>query len=49
MDQVPDYKKMVDDELEKIQNKCLILSGILDGKKPHDRHERDPTLDVCLS
>lgn len=33
----------MDDELEKIQNKCLILSGILDGKT--DRFEPDPTLD----
>ena len=44
---VPDYKKMVDDELEKIQNKCLILSGIVEGKT--DRFEPDPMLDVfCL-
>jgi hypothetical protein len=44
LENIPDYKKMVDEELEKIQNKCLILSGILDGKT--DRFEPDPTLEV---
>lgn len=36
----------MDEELEKIQNKCLILSGILDGKT--NRFEPDPTLEVVL-
>ncbi len=43
---VPDYKKMVDEELEKIQNKCFILNGVLDAKTSRDRWEKDSMLEV---
>ncbi|KAJ3219871.1 hypothetical protein HK099_004551 [Clydaea vesicula] len=42
---VPDYKKMVEDELDKIQNKCFILNGILESKTPKDRWESDSKLE----
>lgn len=43
-EKLPDYKKMFEDELDKIRSNSLVLSGILDAKKPGDRFDRDPHL-----
>ncbi|KAJ3120124.1 hypothetical protein HK098_004868 [Nowakowskiella sp. JEL0407] len=45
MDKRPDYKKEVDQELEKIEQKAIILNDLLINKKPEDRRILDPTME----
>lgn len=46
MEKKPDYKKMVSDELAKIEQKCFLLNDMLLAKKPHDRWDHDSALEV---
>ncbi|TPX44717.1 hypothetical protein SeMB42_g04242 [Synchytrium endobioticum] len=45
LDKRPDYKSQVNEELDKIQHRAMVLNDVLNSKSPQDRLMNDPNLD----
>lgn len=45
----PDYKKEVNDELDRIEQRTMLLNDILNNKTAADRGKSDPTVDELIS
>ena len=42
----PDYKKQVNEELDRIEHRAMVLNDVLNSKPPQDRKQPDANLDV---
>ncbi|KAJ3285252.1 hypothetical protein HK104_009580 [Borealophlyctis nickersoniae] len=45
MERRPDYKKEVDTELDRIEQRVILLNDMLNQKKPEDRWQKDSTVE----
>lgn len=41
----PDYKKEVESEIDRIEQRVILLNDMLNQKKPEDRWQRDSTVE----
>ncbi|TPX32721.1 hypothetical protein SmJEL517_g04196 [Synchytrium microbalum] len=45
MEKRPDYKKQVNEELDRIEHRAMVLNDVLNSKSPKDRKTHDPNLE----
>ncbi|KAI8820394.1 VHS domain-containing protein [Fimicolochytrium jonesii] len=47
-ERIPDYKKQAEEELNRIEQRAILLNDILTQKQPEDRHKHDSTMEELL-
>ena len=47
LEKKPDYRKQVNEELDRIEHRAMVLNDVLNSKSPQDRRNNDVNLDVC--